>query len=51
MNLNDLKDKDLLTQMRQLIQSERNLLVSILHHLRELSPWAQGRKTVLCRII
>ena len=36
MNLNHLKDKDLLTQMRQLIQSERDLLVSILHHLREI---------------
>ncbi|MEI6397683.1 MAG: hypothetical protein WCO71_02835, partial [Pseudomonadota bacterium] len=36
MNLIHLKDKDLLTQMRQLIQSERNLLVSILHHLREI---------------
>jgi len=36
MKLNHLKDKDLLTQMRQLIQSERDLLVSILHHLREI---------------
>ena len=36
MNLNHLKDKDLLTQMRQLIQSERDLLLSILHHLREI---------------
>ena len=36
MNLNHLKDKDLLTQMRQLIQSERDLLVSVLHHLREI---------------
>ena len=36
MNLNHIKDKDLLTQMRQLIQSERDLLVSILHHLREI---------------
>jgi len=35
-NLNHLKDKDLLTQMRQLIQSERDLVVSILHHLREI---------------
>ncbi len=36
MNLNHLKDKDLLTQMMRLIQSERDLLVSILHHLREI---------------
>ena len=36
MNLNHVKDKDLLTQMRHLIQSERDLLVSILHHLREI---------------
>jgi hypothetical protein len=36
MNLNHLKDKDLLTQMMRLIQSERDLLVSVLHHLREI---------------
>ena len=36
MNLNHVKDKDLLTQMRHLIQSERDLLVSILHHMREI---------------
>ena len=36
MNLIHVKDKDLLTQMRQLIQFERDLLVSILHHLREI---------------
>ena len=36
MNLNLVKDNDLLIQMRQLIQSERDLSVSILHHLREI---------------
>jgi hypothetical protein len=36
MNLNHTHDKDLLTQIQQLIQSERDLLVSILHHLREI---------------
>ncbi|HAG90916.1 MAG TPA: hypothetical protein DCL41_03550 [Bdellovibrionales bacterium] len=36
MNLKHLNDNDLLIQTKQLIQSERNTLVKILHHLREV---------------
>lgn len=36
MNLNQLKDAELLTQIKTFVQSERDLLVKILHHLREI---------------
>ena len=35
-NLYQLKDTELLTQIKSLVQSERDLLVKILHHLREI---------------
>lgn len=36
MNLNHLRDQELLTQIKTFVQSERDLLVKILHHLREI---------------
>jgi hypothetical protein len=36
MNLQHLKDSDLLSQIKTMVQSERDLLVKILHHLREI---------------
>lgn len=36
MNLNHLRDVELLNQIKTFVQSERNLLVKILHHLREI---------------
>ena len=36
MYLNQLKDADLLAQIKEFIQSERDLLIRILHHLREI---------------
>ena len=36
MNLNQLKDAELLTQIKAFVQSERDLLIKILHHLREI---------------
>ncbi len=36
MNLNQLKDEQILLQIKNLVQNERELLASILHHLREV---------------
>jgi hypothetical protein len=36
MNLRNLNDKDLLNQIKNFVQSERDTIVKILHHLREI---------------
>ncbi len=36
MNLNHLQDADLLTQIKNFVQTERDVVVKILHHLREI---------------
>lgn len=36
MNLTHLKDQELLTRTKQLVQQERLLLTQVLHHLREV---------------
>ena len=36
MNLSKLRDQDILSQLKTLVQNERELLTSILHHLREV---------------
>ena len=36
MNLKSFKDKELLSQIKQLVKNEREVLTKILHHLREV---------------